>query len=634
MKKQTISIITSMLLLSQLGASEKLESIVITAKSPSAAIDMAGSYTIISQEEIKQMNANTIAEVLAERAGISTGVNSGSQYGRSSINLRGMDSKHSLILIDGKRVSASDALIGMSDFAYSWVPLNAIEKIEVVKGPMSSLYGSSAIGGVVNIITKKPKENFFGEVDAKYGFSSADGADEQDYSFNLGGKITDKLSATFFAQTIKIEPMKDGSNVLAKREGRDVKNGIINLWYDIDDSQQIAISSMRGNEIRDNLKYEEYYDIDKSHDSIEYRKYFDDIKMNLKYYMTSLDAHSDDASLLYTHKMDDEVINAEFAISKFENNYIIIGAERRVEKYHKAYDLTPAKDFKDEIDYMSFYFQDEIAFGEKTLLTLGARYDKHEKFGGELSPKAYLVYKLDDYNRLKGGYGHGFNAPSLTQNSDDYVLAYPINTSSMPMLFYRFQGNSELKPEISDSFEIGYEYAKDTTSFKTTAFYTKVSDLITYKDNGTTVVMPIAYQEKLYSNVDEATIYGLEVEYEKKQFLSNLDIYMGYSYLHTEDEATGKELLLRPSHKANLKLSTMLPLNIKSTLRVNYIGEQYNGEKDIGSYATAGLQFSKEMMKNLTLFAGVDNLTDKQLDDDYDFQLKNRVIYIRINYKF
>ena len=633
MKKQTISIITSMLLFSQLGASEKLESIVITAKSPSAAIDTAGSYTIISQEEIKQMNANTIAEVLEERAGISTGVNSGSQYGRSSINLRGMDSKHSLILIDGKRISASDALIGMSDFAYSWVPLNAIEKIEVVKGPMSSLYGSSAIGGVINIITKKPKEDFFGEIDAKYGVSSADGADEQDYSFNLGGKITDKLSATLFAQKIKIEPMKDGINVLAKREGRDVKNGVLNLWYDIDDTQQISVSSMRGNEIRDNLKFEEYYDIDKSHDSIEYKKYFNSMKINLKYYTTSLDAHSDDTSLLYTHKMDDEVVNVEFAISALAKNHIILGAEKRVEKYHKAYDTTPVKDFRNEIDYTSFYIQDEMEVGDKTVFTLGGRYDKHEKFGGEFSPKVYLVYKLDDYSRIKGGYGHGFNAPSLTQNSDDYILAYPITTMP-PMLFYRFKGNSQLKPEISDSFELGYEYAKDETTLKTTAFYTKVSDLITYKDNGTTAGFPITYQEKLYSNVDEATIYGLEVEYEKKQFLSNLDIYMGYSYLHTEDEATGKELLLRPSHKANLKLSTMLPLNIKSTLRVNYIGEQYNGEKDIGSYATAGLQFSKEMMKNLTLYAGVDNLTDKQLDDDYDFQLKNRVIYSRINYKF
>lgn len=634
MKKLPISIITSILLFSQLNAIEKLDDVVITAKSQTSSIDTAGSYTIISQEEIKQTNANSIAEVLQGYAGISTGVNSGSQYGRSSINLRGMDSKHSLILIDGRRISASDALIGMSDFAYNWIPLNAIEKIEVVKGPMSSLYGSSAIGGVINIITKKPTDEIKGEFNAKYGFSSAEGGDEQEYSIRLGGKITDKLSATFSGQIIDTEPTKESSNAtLAKMEGRNSVNGALNLWYDIDNTQQITISSMKGNEKRDNIKYDEYYDIDKSQDAIGYEKRFGDVKMNLKYYISSLDAHSDDSSLLYTHKMDDEVANAEFALSAFAKNYIVFGAERRVEKYHKAYDNTPAKDFKDERDYTSLYLQDEIEITDKTLLTLGVRYDKHEKFGAEVSPKAYLVYKLDEANRLKGGYGHGFNAPSLTQNSDAYVLSYPIRTTP-PMLFYRFHGNSNLKPEVSDSFEIGYEYQKNQMIFKTTAFYTKISDLITYKDNGTTVSGPITYQEKLYSNVNEATVYGLEAEYEKERLLSNLDIYIGYSYLHTKDESTGEELLLRPSHKVNLKLTTQLPYDIKSTLRVDYIGEQYNGDKDIGAYATAGLQFSKEMFKNLTLYAGVENLTDKELNDDYDFALKRRLVYGRLNYKF
>lgn len=89
MKKLPISIITSILLFSQLNAIEKLDDVVITAKSQTSSIDTAGSYTIISQEEIKQMNANSIAEVLQAYTGISTGVNSGSQYGRSSINLRG-----------------------------------------------------------------------------------------------------------------------------------------------------------------------------------------------------------------------------------------------------------------------------------------------------------------------------------------------------------------------------------------------------------------------------------------------------------------------------------------------------------------------------------------------------------------
>ncbi len=612
--------------------SQTLDDIVITTKSASEAIDTAGSYIVVSQEDIKEMNVNTIAEILEEQTGITTGINSGSQYGKSNISLRGMDSKHSLMLIDGRRISASDILIGRSDFAYSWVPINSIEKIEVVKGPMSSIYGSSAIGGVVNIITKKPSENFFGEIDLKYGLSSADGGNEQDYSFNIGGKVTDKLSATLSAQMINIDLIKHGTGILAKREGRDVKNGVLNLWYEIDSSSQISITSMRGNETRDNLKFDKYYDIDRSHDAVVYEKYFDDIVMNLKYYTTSLDAHLEDT--LFTHKMDDKVANAEFAISKISNNYIVLGAEIRSEKYEKSYDLTPAKDFENKIDYTSFYLQDEITIGNDYILTLGARYDKHENFGSEISPKAYLVYKLDEFNRIKGGYGHGFNAPSLTQNSESYVFEVPKDTTIMPMPFYRFRGNSDLKPENSDSVEIGYEYNKDSDIFKTTFFYTKIKDLITFKDNGITIEGPIAYDEKLYSNVDKATIFGFEVEYEKKNLLSNLDLFIGYGFLDTQDDMTKEDLVFRPKHKANLKLRSMLPFNVNTVLRVNYIGEQYNGAENVDDFFTTGVSFSKEVMKDFSVIAGVDNIFDKQLSDNYAYELKNRVIYTRLNYKF
>ena len=249
MKKTTTSIVAAVILAAQLHSSEKLNEIIVTAKSQSDAMDTAGSYTVVTQEEIKEANANSVAEVLEQKAGISMGVNSGSQYGRSSMSIRGTESKHSLMLIDGKRVSASDALIGMSNFGYNWLPLNAIEKIEVVKGPMSSLYGSSAIGGVVNMITKKPTEKFFGEFDAMYGVSSADGGDEQQYSLSLGGKITDALSATIYGQFMDIDPMKEGSSTIASREGKDIKNGMANLWYDIDNTQQLYISTMHGNKI-------------------------------------------------------------------------------------------------------------------------------------------------------------------------------------------------------------------------------------------------------------------------------------------------------------------------------------------------------------------------------------------------
>lgn len=634
MKKTTISLILSSILLTYTYASDELEAVVVTAKSAQSAIDTAGSYTIITQYDIKSMNATSINDVLREKAGISSGVNSGSQYGRSTINLRGMDSKHTLIMIDGKRISSSDALIGLSDFSYSWIPLNSIEKIEVVRGPMSSLYGSSALGGVINIITKKLEEPFYAEVETKQGISSANNEREQDYSIGIGGKITKNLSASFFGQIIDNEPIKNGLDTLSRIEGKEVKNGIFNVWYDIDSTQQIALFSVVGNEIRDNLRFDKYYDIDKNQNSIEYKKIFDGVKMSLKYYTTSLDAHAGDTTLLYTHKMDDEVANAEFAISFIPNNYLVIGAEKRKEEYKKIYDLTPTKNFKNEIDYTSLYLQDEISIRNDLLLTLGARYDKHESFGAEFSPKAYLVYKLDEANRVKGGYGHGFNAPSLTQNANDYVFSYPIRTTP-PILFYRFHGNENLKPETSDSYEFGYEYTTKEQSIKGTIFYTKIKDLVTFKDNGTTVTGPITYEEKLYSNVNEATVYGFELEYEQKNLFSIFDLYTGYTYLNSEDKATGDELIYRPKHKVDLKFTSKLPYGIDGVLRVSYIGEQYNDSANkLDPYITSGFSLSKEIINKLNLTLGVDNFTNKQLDEEYEMNMKNRVVYTRLNYKF
>lgn len=648
MKKVTTSIVASVLLITIAQAEEKLKEVVITAKSQSDMLDTAGSYTIISKEEIAASNATSLKDILVDSVGVSEGVNSNSIYGRSAINIRGTESKHALILIDGKRISASAALIGHSDFEYNWLPLNAIEKIEIVRGPMSALYGSQAIGGVVNIITKKPQESLSGNIGTKVGKSSGDGGDQKELSLSLAGKLTPKLSASVFAQTKELTPLKEGSATTAKKEGKKIKDGMLNVWYDIDDTQQLTASAIKGNEIRDNIEYDEFYDIDKQHYALGYEKRFDKVKANLKYYTSSMDAYTE--QFLYTHKLKDEVISGELAIASLNKNYIVLGAENRKEKYHKVYDTptTTKTNYQAEIDYRSFYAQDEIEITDKLLTTFGARYDKHENFGSEISPKAAVVYKLNENNRLKAGYGHGFNAPSLTQGSDAYSASIPI-TFTPPMEFNRFHGNSNLNPEISDSFEAGYEYSKEKDSFKITAFHTKIKDLITTKDNGRTTITPprgpmITYNEILYSNVNSATIDGLEISLNKTQIVSNLDMGLSYTALDTKDESTQEELTLRPKHKVNLRLSSILPFEIQSNLSVNYIGSQYTTTYiessdeikriNLNGYATANLQFSKEMAKNLTLKVGADNITDKKLGDDYDFLLDNRVVYAALDYKF
>lgn len=116
--------------------------IMVTAKSNQTDHDIPVSSTIITSQDIAATNASSIKDVLIEQAGINLGVNSSSVYGRQNISIRGSATGHVLILVDSKKVSGSDAQIGHSDFEYNWVPMDAIERIEVIKGPMSSIHGS------------------------------------------------------------------------------------------------------------------------------------------------------------------------------------------------------------------------------------------------------------------------------------------------------------------------------------------------------------------------------------------------------------------------------------------------------------------------------------------------------------
>ena len=616
-------------------ADELLDDVIVTAKTKNPSFDTADSFSVVSEEDIKSMSATSIQEILREVVGVNIGVNDGSFAGRETLSIRGANSKHTLILIDGKRVSGTDAQIGHSNFQYNWLPINAIKKIEIIRGAMSSLYGSQAIGGVVNIITKQVDKEFTGSISTEFGESSDNGGDEKEISLNLGAKITDKLSLSLFAQKKDIEMTKNDTNssFTSNREGKELQNSMINLWYDIDDTQQIKASYLNGDEKRDvilysprrgvSTTYDSFYDIDKEHYSLDYKKSFEDIDMSLKYYKTKSDSHSQNLNL--THKLEDNIFNAELDIATIKNHYIVIGAEHREESYHKAYDDISKKDFSDDIIYKSFYLQDEVEMGEKTLVTMGARYDKHEQFGSEFNPKLYIVHKVDKNSRIKAGYAEGFNAPTVTQGSSDYKV------KSM----FIISGDDNLKAEKSKSYEISYAYQKENSSITATLFHTKIKNLIATKKIGEVPMGRMVQNILKYANVDRAKMQGLELEIKEENIIKGMDVDLAYNYLKTKDETTNKALYARPNQTANLKLSYSMPYNLNTTLRVNYVGVQRDYENNkLSSYITSGIQLKKEFTNGITARVGVENISDKKLDKEHNYQLKGRFIYGRIGYKF
>lgn len=687
MKKTILmSVIASSLLTTSAYAEISLGNIIVTTKTNTEEKDTATSISVVTAEDIKRTNASTLRDALKSVPGIDLGINSSSISGRRNVSIRGSASEQVLILVDGMKVSGSDAQIGHSDFQYNWVPMDSIERIEVTKGPLSSLYGSQAIGGVINIITKKFQEEtyevaekkdsvpvmttdakgveiataevipvesrkvtkrFSGGIDIMAG--SGDDGKETRASLSLMGKVSDKLSMSLsvekydreassewvtemvMVRTPKGPVVKKKTYEATKLTEKDVLSATVTAKYDIDETQSISASYTAGRE--DRLKANDvlYYDLERTNYSVGYNKSFDTVSLSAQYYVTDSDSHINTFKNNYTHNMTDTVVKAEAMISALDNHFIVIGAENKKEEYDKVYDsakVNAKAGFTDEVTTNAFYIQDEISVAESLLVTLGGRYDDHDKFGGNFSPSAGLVFKLGDKHRLKASYGEGFRSPTLTQGSSAYLVSHGPR--------FQFRGNDDLKPETSKSMEVGYGYYGDQTTFKATAFKRDTEDLITTK---------MINRVFVYSNVNKTNAKGAELELDYK-LSDNTGLNLSYSYLKTEDEKTGKEIERKPKSHASLTAYSQLAYGIKSSISVLYTGKQrYSdtvrvGKKSVTVYGdyepftTVDMLFSKDLSTNLNLRLGVENLTDEQLEDHDPYAMRGRFAYVGLNYKF
>ncbi|MBN2782631.1 MAG: TonB-dependent receptor [Campylobacterales bacterium] len=632
-----ISLVLSSLLVSGLQANViTLEDIVITAKSDNALMDTPASISVITADEISSMGVASLKDILNNISGISLGLNGSSVSGRQNISIRGSRAEDVLILVDGKTLSGSDAQISHSDFQYNWVPINSIEKIEVIKGPMSAIYGSQAIGGVINIITKKTDKKFSGNLEIEKGFSAEEnGGDTQNIALNLGGKVGEKLSVDVSVQKQTRDAAYRDNRVddpttlftdeskVTKIEGKDLLSGMLKIEYEIDGTQNIYGSLIRGDEKRYLYKTQEelYYDIKKYVESIGYFKDFSYATLDFEYSSIESDNgyHDFGQSPYYTHYLKNQTLKANATIDMFDNNFIAMGAEYKEDSYDKIYSSTAnqSKNFSGKINNKALYVQDEIEIGNKWTIALGARYDYHEKFGSHTTSNINAIYRLNSQDRIKASYAEGFKAPTLTQNSSTYILT----------MGSTFRGNDDLDPETSKTLNLSYEHYEDDLVFKSSIFQTKLKDLVTSQKQTTGAYVG----DYLYVNIKEATMRGVELEL-SKIFFNDLQLDLGYNYLETED-AMGAELDFRPKSKITTRINKTLPFGIRSTLSAIYTGPQKNGTTDIDGYTVLSTQFTKEVIKELNVKVGATNLTNQDLKDN-PYEIPARVIYVGLNYSF
>ncbi|MDX4060167.1 TonB-dependent receptor [Aliarcobacter skirrowii] len=605
MKKTNISLVASFLLATNLySQTTTLETITVTSatKSEQKLKDVTANVDVITAEDIESRKFKTVAEALQTIAGIQVS-QSGGIGQQTSLFLRGMNSDKTLVLIDGIRYN--DPSGNGANFEH--LMINDIERIEVIKGAQSSIWGADASAGVINIITKSSQDGTHGNATIEYGRYNSKIAraniSHKNESFDA------KLSATrvdtdgFSAMTPKGEKAKNYED-----DGYENTTVNLKLGYNFNDSNRVSTSY----EIIDTK-----VDIDGTFGAPTYAN--DPNNLDIAKTKTHL------ANLTYENRNDIALTKVYTNYSNFKREYTD-ASEDEYKGVIKEYGVNTSIDYLNSsnvtlgADYKKFENKANIDkeynnkgifisntnkfFDDKTIFTQALRYDRYSDFENKTTGKIGIKqYIIDDLN-ISANYGTGYNIPTTFQL---YDTSYGM-------------GNENLNPEKTKSYDIGIEYK----GFSITYFNTKVNNLIDAPAS-------------VYENVEgDSKFKGIEVAY--KNYVTE-DIFLNLNYTRLSAKNKDREEFgRRPKNKLGFGVDYYGLKDFHFNINGEYIGERYDfnnkqGAKT-GNYTIWNAVIDYQANKNFSTYIKLDNIFNKDYQIVDGYATSQRAAYLGIKASF
>jgi outer membrane cobalamin receptor len=521
-------------------ADVEMGEVVVTAtKTERKSQDVTQSVTVITADDIQKSGATNIGEVVGTTAG-ATVTDNGAPGSLQSINLRGSTSEQVLVLLDGKRLNSGSA--GGYDLSDLPVPIDAIERIEIVRGPASALYGADAVGGVVNIITKKPSKTMTTVSGAvgEHGYAT-----DSIYNSGRNGNTYYALSyGKEHSSGYRIKASDDafryaGQNI--NNNNLDQYNAGIKLGYDLDSASSIEgtadyirkdIGAPGSVQFPFTVARETDYELVTG---LQYKQRLSkSVDFSVRTFQNEqrIGFHNPDPdpSLAAFSKMKSTTFGAETQVNWIMNSFsvVTVGAEERDDSMVITDVLLDNIAHTHTASIFSGYIQDELSLGDSIILVLGGRNDTHSIFGSEWSPKASARYIYAGTGTIvRASYGKSFRAPTLNE------LYFQDS--------YGDTGNPNLQPEEAEEYEGSIEqpFGKGN-SIRFTAFKRRVKDLILWQTDPTTFI-------STPTNTSRAQITGTETELHfvvSQSFSGNLS----YTQMFPVDKTNGSRLFSDATH--------------------------------------------------------------------------------------
>lgn len=569
--------------------------------------------TVVEREQIDRWQSNSVIDVLRRMPGIDVGQNGGIGQ-MSSIYVRGAESRHVLILVDGVRLNQAN-VSGSSDI--SQIPLSLVQRIEYIRGPRSSVYGSDAIGGVINILTERKTEG--GTLNATMGSHGY-----QEYDGSVKQKVGDRTTLTLAGSYLYTKGYDVEANGNTGGYPQPDRDGFMNksLWlganHDINDNVSLYARAYGfDNRTAYDAYYDSYNDTLTDTGALFSRTYDGGVKFNRDNYSSSLNT-----SYNYTKDYDYDPRYGRYGKgSRFTNseqynvqwgNHLLLGngsigggVDWQRQSIKAGSSGFPNKE---HFDNTGLYLTGQQKLGE-IIAEASVRSDKHSEYGWHTTWQTNLGWEFVEGYRVIGGYGTAFKAPTLTQ------------------LYSEWGSNPDLQPEKSKQWEGGFEGLTGPLAWRVTTYRNDVDSLIQGESN---------YPYRNY-NVGKALIKGVE-------FTGEMDTWIFHHTFNLQYiDARNKETHQRLDRRARQQLKYQLDWQVEKLdmgVTYQYIGQRT--DKDYGTYENVSLggvsiwdlTASYPITSHLSIRGRIANLFDKDYETAYGYRTPGREYFLTGSYNF
>lgn len=601
------------------GAPADLGTISVTATGvPTPTAELGNSVTVITSQELQDQQRRTVPDALSTVPGLNV-VQTGGPGTLTSVFIRGTNSNHVKVLVDGIDVTDPSTPNGAFDFGQ--LATGDIERIEVLRGPQSGLYGADAIGGVISITTKKgdgpPKATAsveggsFGTLNETAGFSGSNSI--VDYAFSIVHLKSTDTPVTPPDLVPPGRPIRDyyyDNYTYSARLGAHLSdsfnlNGVAryttSTLLSVNDSGFPAVpdafrSTQNDHQFftRGEAVWAPLGDVFVNTFGIDYSNLWSRFQ----------GSPEDIGGTIPTHNLGERVK------ADWRGVWTFLPGQKLIGGLEAENDRMDTGQFVASNANKAGYLELQSSYANWLYLTSNIRHDINDSFGGHSTYRIAPAILIEETGtKFKASYGTGFKAPTLSELFQDFPA-------------FGFFANPNLKPEQSKGYDVGFEQAAGILSFGSTYFHNDIRNLITDNADFTTFI-----------NVGRATTWGFE-NFATLALTETISLRADYTFTVAKDDIARQELLRRPKNKASLQANWQALPQLKLSGSLVFVGSWVDGNRDFtitrlksDPYAVVNLAANYEVNERTTVFGRIDNLLNRHYQDPVGFDRPGIGVY-------